>query len=229
MRSQATTDEPTEVVKDTVYQVQKPDGTFVPKYVKVTKTYGDGLEPDQVEGEVVLDRENPAAVGRTGVFARSRLRVPDTYPGVMGSPEKWVAKANQTQEQLEVEVSAAVDAWFRTEGMIALAGIEGVLGGQIDQVMEAVRIALTGFFGGFTLVAVLHWLRSKIETNMAARGDQGRHILPFERKLGSMKRELDERKRNLETPEADRGEFNAKHPFGVPRQVQQFQHPSLAG
>ena len=229
MRSQATTDEPTEVVKDTVYQVQKPDGSFVPKYVKVTKTYGDELEPGYVEGEVVLDRENPAAVGRAGVFTRSRLKVPDTYPGVMGNAEKWVAKANQTTEQLQVEVSAAVDAWFRTEGMIALAGIDGALNGQIDQVMEAVRIALTGFFGGFTLVAVLHWLRSKIETNMASRGDSGRHILPFERKLGSMKRELDERKRNLETPEADRGEFNAKHPFGVPRQVQQFQHPSLAG
>ena len=56
MRSHATTDEPTEVVKDTVYQVQKPDGTFVPKYVKVTKTYGDQLEPGYVEGEVVLDR-----------------------------------------------------------------------------------------------------------------------------------------------------------------------------
>ena len=229
MRSHATTDEPTEVVKDTVYQVQKPDGTFVPKYVKVTKTYGDQLEPGYVEGEVVLDRDNPAAIGRVGAFARARLRVPDTYPGVMGSPATWVAKANQTPEQVQAEVSAAVDAWFRTEGMIALAGIEGVLSGQIDQVMEAVRIALTGFFGGFTLVAVLHWLRTKIETNMAARGDTGRRILPFERKLGSMKRELDERKRNLETPIEDRGEYNAKHPFGTPRKVEQFRRPELAG
>ena len=69
----------------------------------------------------------------------------------------------------------------------------------------------------------------RLAADLAARGDTGRRILPFERKLGSMKRELDERKRNLETPIEDRGEYNAKHPFGTPRKVEQFRRPELAG
>lgn len=223
----ATTDEPTEIVTDTVYQVQKPDGSFVPKYIKVTKTYGDDLSADDVAGEVVLDRDNPERVGAKVIIARSMLKVPDTYPGVMFRPAVWAAKANQTPEQVIAEADAFVDAWFRTDG-ITTAASNGLITGEIDRLMEVLKIALTGFFGGFTLVAILHWLRGKVEASMAARGDHGRNIMPFERKLGTMKRELNERQQNLNTPQAERGAYNAQHPFGAPRPVTQFQRPGLA-
>lgn len=223
----ATTDEPTEVVNDTVYQVQKPDGSFVPKYVKVTKTYGDELDPENVEAEVVLDREDPTRVGKKVIIAKSMLRTPDTYPGVMFKPDTWVTKANQTQDQIIAEASAFVDAWFKVEG-VATAAENGLLTGEVDRVMDAVRVALTGFFGGFTLVAILHWLRGKVEASIAARGGNV-HVMPFERKLGTMKKDLLSREQNLKTPEAERGQFNAQHPFGAPRAVQQFHRPELAG
>lgn len=223
----ATTDEPTEVVNDTVYQVQKPDGSFTKKYVKVTKTYGENIGDGNVEAEVVLDRDNAACVGDKCVLSKSMLVKPDTYPGEMFRPTRWVMKANQTEAQVRAEAEAFIDGWFRTEGM-ATAASNGILENEIDKVMEAIKVALTGFFGGFTLVTIMHWLRGKIESNMAARGDAGRTIMPFERKLGTMKRELAEREQNLRTPQADRGQFNAQHPYGTPRPVQQFQHTGLA-
>lgn len=223
----ATTDEPTEVVNDTVYQVQKPDGSFTKKYVKVTKTYGENLDKDSVEAEVVLDRDDAAAVGRKCVISKSMLVKPDTYPGAMFSPSTWVTKANQTEAQVRAEAEKFIDGWFRTEGL-ATAADNGILENEIDKVMNAVKVALTGFFGGFTLVTVMHWLRNKIESNMASRGDAGRTIMPFERKLGTMKRELAERDQNLKTAINDRGQYNAQHPYGAPRPVQQFQRPGLA-
>ncbi len=223
----ATTDEPTEVVNDTVYQVQKPDGSFTKKYVKVTKTYGENLDKDSVEAEVVLDRDDTAAVGRKCVISKSMLVKPDTYPGAMFSPITWVTKANQTEAQVRAEAEAFIDGWFRTEGL-ATAADNGILENEIDKVMNAIKVALTGFFGGFTLVTILHWLRGKIESSMAARGDAGRTIMPFERKLGTMKRELAERDQNLKTAVNDRGQYNAQHPYGAPRPVQQFQRPGLA-
>lgn len=223
----ATTDEPTEVVNDTVYQVQKPDGSFTKKYVKVTKTYGENLDKDSVEAEVVLDRDDTAAVGRKCVISKSMLVKPDTYPGAMFSPSTWVTKANQTEAQVRAEAEAFIDGWFRTEGL-ATAADNGILENEIDKVMNAIKVALTGFFGGFTLVTILHWLRGKIESNMASRGDAGRTIMPFERKLGTMKRELAERDQNLKTAINDRGQYNAQHPYGAPRSVQQFQRPGLA-
>jgi hypothetical protein len=223
----ATTDEPTEIVNDTVYQVRKPDGSFVPRYVRVTKTYGEGLEPGAVEGEVVLDRENPGAVGRTVQVVKSMLAEPDTYPSAMFKPETWVAKATQTEDQLRTEVMAFVDGWMATEGLILTAGVD--VTDEVGKVMEALKIALQGFFGGFTLAVVLHWLKDKIDSSLAARGGAGRTVLPFERKLGTMKQALKAREQNLKTPVEDRGRYNAKFPFGAPREVQPFSRPTLSG
>lgn len=206
--TQSSLDKKPEVVLDTIYQVQLPNGEFKRKYVKTIRTYGE----DEVEAEIILDRDNPANNGKTFTLMASLLGTPDTYPKFMFQPEIWQTKANQTIGEMKVEAEQLIEAWFKTEGVTAAIDLEQDSG----KVINAIKSLLSGYFGGFTLGLMLFWIKRKIDARMQAGGASVRPM-PFERKLGSIKKELADRKANLAKPAAERGFFNQG-----PRQVQQF-------
>lgn len=217
----ASTDKPTETVTDAVYQVRLPDGRTKKRYVKTTRTYGG-----DVEAEIVLDREHPENHGKTLTLSSDLLCEPDTFPKFMYQPATWLTKANYSVEELKAEASAVIDSWFKTEGMILraqAAGIDPI--SDTAKILEAIKTMLTGYFGGFSLVLILHWLKGKLDSRLAS-GNPVHVAMPFERKLGSMKETLKLRQENLNTPVDQRGAYNANHPYGVPRQVQQFGQPA---
>ena len=213
-------DKKPEVVLDAVYQVQRPDGTFQKKYVKTIRTYGD--DSGKVETEIVLDRDQPKREGTVNAYDAELLVPPDTYPRFMFQPEVWRAKANQSLDEIHVEANAVIDDFFRLNPAVAAFDVNQ----DADKVVDAIKRLLSGYFGPFMLGLVLHWIKGKIENRIEQSGGVIRPM-PFERKLGSIKRDLQERQANLALPEAQRGQFNAQHPFGTPRPVSEFGQRAL--
>lgn len=201
-------DKKPEVVLDAIYQVQRPNGEFKRKYVKTIRTYGD----DQVETEIALDRDRPDLEGKRIVVPASLLKTPDTYPKFMFQPNIWSVKATQTLEQTQAEASTVIEAWFKTEGVTAAIDIQQ----DSEKVVDAIKRLLSGYFGGFTLGLMLYWIKRKIDARLQFSGTSVRPM-PFERKLGTIKRELAQRNANLAKPADQRGYFNQG-----PRQVEQF-------
>ncbi len=217
MKTESSTDKKPEVVLDAVYQLQMPNGEFKKKYVKTVRTYGDEHGEDQVEAEIILDRETPKNVGQTRTFAASLLVEPDTYPKFMYQPKTWKTKASQTLDEVRVEAEAVIDAWFSTNNVMASFDAAS----DSSMVINAIRELLKGYFGGFMLGLILHWIKSKVDARMEFAGSTLRPM-PFERKLGTIRRELQERQANLALPQDQHGQFNAQHPYGTPREVKEF-------
>jgi hypothetical protein len=213
-------DKKPEVVLDAVYQVQRPDGTFQKKYVKTIRTYGD--DENRVETEVVLDRDQPKREGTVSAYSTDLLVPPDTYPRFMFQPSVWETKAKQSLADVKVEAEAVIDDYFKLNPAVAAFDVNQ----DADKVIDAIKRLLSGYFGPFMLGLVLHWIKGKIENRIEQSGSTIRPM-PFERKLGSIKRDLQERQANLALPEAQRGQFNAQHPFGVSRPVQEFGQKAL--
>lgn len=201
-------DKKPEIVLDAIYQVQRPNGEFKRKYIKTIRTYGD----DQVESEIVLDRDHPQLEGKRLTVPASLLLVPDTYPKFRFQPEIWQVKATQTLDQVKAEAATVIDAWFKTEGVTAALDIEQ----DSSKVIDAIKRLLQGYFGGFTLGLMLYWIKNKIDARLKSGGTSVKP-LPFERKLGTIKRELAQRQANLAKPADQRGYFNQG-----PRPVEQF-------
>jgi hypothetical protein len=208
-------DKKPEVVLDAVYQVQRPDGTFQKKYVKTIRTYGD--DSGKIETEIVLDRDQPKREGAVNAYDADLLGTPDTYPRFMFQPEIWEAKAKQSLDEIKVEANAIIDDFFQLNPAVAAFDVNQ----DADKVVDAIKRLLSGYFGPFMLGLILHWIKGKIENRIEQSGGVIRPM-PFERKLGSIKRDLQERQANLALPESQRGQFNAQHPFGTPRPVQEF-------
>lgn len=217
MKTQSSTDKKPEVVLDAVYQLQLPNGKFKKRYVKTIRTYGDDAGDLNVEAEVLLDRDNPKYEGQIQTFSAELMGVPDTYPKFMFQPKTWKAKASQSLDEVRAEAEGVIDSWFSVNQVQATINISQ----DADQVIHAIKELLSGYFGGFMLGLILHWIKSKISSRMEFAGTS-LHPMPFERKLGTMRRELEERKANLALPQDKRGQFNAEHPYGAPRETKEF-------
>jgi hypothetical protein len=217
MNTTSSLDKKPEVVLDAIYQIQKPDGSFQKKYVKTTHTYGENDADGNVKTTVVLDRDDKKREGTTAFYSPDVLGTPDTYPRFMFQPQIWEVKAKQSDEEIKAEVSAVIDTWFDVNHV----GAAFDLNSDSDKVINAIKDLLQGYFGGFMLGLILHWIRGKIENRMEQSGGTIRPM-PFERKLGTIKKELQERAANLSKPENERSQWNAQHPFGTPRVTTEF-------
>lgn len=218
----ASLDKKPEVVVDTVYQLQMPNGEFKRKYVKTVRTYGEG-EDLKADAVVVHDLDNPANEGREiKELTASVLGTPNMYPKFMFEPHRWINKAKQPQEAVLAEVDGVLDSWFAVNPVIGSFD----LGQDSSMIVNSIKEMLSGYFGPLMLGMLAHWIKRKIDNRIKNSGGSIKPI-PFERKLGSIKRELAERKANLATPHDERGAYNQNHPFGKPREVQQFGQPSV--
>ncbi len=101
-------DKKPEVVLDAIYQVQRPNGEFKRKYVKTIRTYGE-----DIEAEIVLDRDHPELEGERLTVPASLLLKPDTYPKFMFQPTVWQVKATQTLDQMKAEAETVIEACSR--------------------------------------------------------------------------------------------------------------------
>ena len=207
MKATSSLDKKPEVVLDAIYQVQRPNGEFKRKYVKTIRTYGE-----DIEAEIILDRDHPELEGKRLTVPAALLLKPDTYPKFMFQPSTWHVKATQTLDQMKAEAETVIEAWFKTEGVTAASDNQQ----DSSKVIVAIKRLLTGNFGGFSLGLMLYWIKNKIDARLRAGGTNVKPM-PFERKLGTIKRELAERNANLAKPVDQRGYFNQG-----PRPVQQF-------
>jgi hypothetical protein len=215
----ASLDKKPEVSIDTVYQIQLPNGEFKKKYIKTVKTYGEGDE-QAVDAVVLVDKDTPSNEGTViENVSASLLVAPDIFPKFMFTPQVWAAKTKQDINALKVEASQVIDGYFAINPVTAYD-----LSQDADMVVNSIKEMLSGYFGPFMLGMLAHFIKSKIESRIKQSGG---HIkpMPFERKLGTIKKELAERKANLALPENQRGTFNAAHPLGKPREVSQFGQP----
>jgi hypothetical protein len=215
----ASLDKKPEVVVDTVYQLQMPNGEFKRKYVKTVRTYGEG-EEKKADAVIVHDLDNPENEGlEVKELTASLLGIPNIYPKFMFQPNQWTSRAKQSKDEVLAEVDDVLDSWFAVNPVVAFD-----LSQDADMIVNSIKEMLSGYFGPFMLGMLAHWIKRKIENRIETSGGSI-HPKPFERKLGTIKKELAERRANLALPQNERGAYNLQHPFGKPREVEQFGQP----
>lgn len=162
----ATTDVAPEDYHDTVYQVidgEKPKH----KYVQAIKIYGDDdikEAPERhglVQTRVLLDLDDPTTEGAEACFSPRDLTRPDIFPTLVRNPTLWRASYETPIPEL------AVAAWEMVEKNIfneATAGLgqQFNLEQDANKVLNAIKVMLSGYFGGFVLIQLLGWIKKKL-------------------------------------------------------------------
>jgi hypothetical protein len=163
----ATTDVPPEDYHDTVYQVvdgEKPK----PKYVHAVKIYGDDDKEAIASGRrglvqtrVLLDLNDPTTEGKEEVFTPGDLIRPDIFPSLVRNPVLWKASYETPMPELCDAAWAMVERELFNEATAGV-GQQFRLETDANKVVNAVKVLLSGYFGGFVLLQLLGWIKKKL-------------------------------------------------------------------
>lgn len=163
----ATTDVSPEDYHDTVYQVsdgEKPKH----KYVQAIKIYGDDDTEAVASGRcghvhtlVLLDLDNPQAEGTEESYHPSELTRPDIFPSLVRSPMLWKASYETPLPELAMAAWDMVEREFFNEATAGV-GQQFKLETDANKVVNAVKVMLSGYFGGFVLLQLLGWIKKKL-------------------------------------------------------------------
>jgi len=162
----ATTGVAPEDYHDTVFQIidgERPKH----KYVQAIKIYGDDDVADTperrglVQTRVLLDLDDPQAEGSEVCLSPKDLKRPDIFPTLIHDPKMWRASYDTPIPELAV---AAWDMVERNIFNIATAGIgqQFNLERDANKVLNAIKVMLSGYFGGFVLIQLLGWIKKKL-------------------------------------------------------------------
>lgn len=168
------TDVAPENYSDTVYQVvdgEKPK----PKYIHAIKVYGDDDKEavasgmvGLVHGHVLVDLEDPTTVGTVCAYVPSDLRTPDIFPTKCKSPANWMRSYETPLETLAVAAWTMVERevlpkyTMYTDTVVAGVGQSFALEKDANKVLNAIKVMLGGYFGGFFLLQLLGWIKKKL-------------------------------------------------------------------
>jgi hypothetical protein len=168
---------------DTVYQISGPSGARK-RYVRAMRVYGEKAKRGLVECEVLVDLDNPKAVGSRVNVGQECLVDPDQYPKYMFSPEIWRSKVAQSNTEKRKEIAGVITAYFQANNVV----VSSLDPETARMTLTALKKLLGGVFGGFTLALFLNFIKKRINKEMEVRTEPNPSTKSMSEKIKDMNR-----------------------------------------
>ena len=167
--------------KDVIYQVTRPDGSVIRKYVRVTEVYGDkGVALCRVVRSYD-ENANPLESDEELTVDFERLIKPDVFPELAQNISRWIECSAMTKGEVKSYVDTLIDGYFNMQ----VTAFD--MSSDIDRTIKAIKKLLFGKIGGFFLTILLGYISKKLHKaidDKLGKKDQKEH---FNRKLSEMR------------------------------------------